>query len=171
MRHMQPNFGTLTRDQKTQFTPWRRAILHRGDQGSANCRSRSCPDTPLNRKTGRQKLFTLKRVLARPLVGVWTLVLAGSAATFANADPSAIVANDVESTAQVSRIYLVRNSNSSLIALREEQLDKPAAVRRLGNALNVWYRGAKSDVETTIVVRGNSITVLDRYLPTDDLDE
>lgn len=98
-------------------------------------------------------------------------MLAGSAATFANADPSAIVANDVESTAQVSRIYLVRNSNSSLIALREEQLDKPAAVRRLGNALNVWYRGAKSDVETTIVVRGNSITVLDRYLPTDDLDE
>jgi hypothetical protein len=70
-----------------------------------------------------------------------------------------------------SRLYMVRNSSSMLVALKDSDLDQPAKIRKMGNALNVSFQGATYDVESTVIMRGDSVVNLDRYLPSDDSDD
>ncbi len=70
-----------------------------------------------------------------------------------------------------SRIYLLKSANANLIAVRDADLDEPAKIRRMGNVLNVQYKGLRVDVEVTIIQRGSFTVALDRYIPSDDSDE
>ena len=80
-------------------------------------------------------------------------------------------ATTASTTQDVSRSYLVKNSLGQLYMVRDHELDTPAVIRKMGNAKTVQYHGSQLDVETTIVKRGDRITLLDRYLPSDDNEE
>lgn len=71
----------------------------------------------------------------------------------------------------VHRIYLVLNEKAKLVALNEEELDEAPTLRRMGNARTVLYRGKRLDVEATVIRRGDTSIVLDRYMPSDDADD
>jgi hypothetical protein len=114
-------------------------------------------------------LSPLNRILISALSSV--LLQTISPVALATDALSIKVSDETSSNPSVTRIYLVRSANSSVIALRDSDLDAPAEIRRLGNVLSVKYQGVKVDVESTILVRGGSITVLDRYLPSDESDE
>ena len=97
------------------------------------------------------------------------------AGLFSYAIASEVGAPRMEATAgasqDASRSYLIKNTNGQLYMLRDHELDTPAVIRKMGNAKTVQYRGAKLDVDTTIVQRGDNIMMLDRYLPSDDSEE
>jgi hypothetical protein len=71
----------------------------------------------------------------------------------------------------VTRIYLVKNANANLVALKDADLDEIPPLRRVGSAKSVQFKGVVRDVEYTIIVRGTTTTVLSRHLPVDDDEE
>lgn len=70
-----------------------------------------------------------------------------------------------------TRSYLVKNSMQHLILLADRDLDALPKVRRAGNVKEVLYKGAKLEVDATLVKHGDTTIVLDRYMPSDDSDD
>lgn len=73
-------------------------------------------------------------------------------------------------TVEVKRIYLVKNINGFLIALKESELDAAPKLTLLGSARTVKYRGKLIDVEMTLVISGEHISTIDRYAPSGNQD-
>lgn len=113
----------------------------------------------------------MKAFSFKPLLVAISIGAAGIFSYALAADVGVTKTNGAATSSQhESRMYLVKNSSGNLIVLRDHELDAPAVIRKMGNVMNVQYRGAKVDVETTIIMRGDHTTVMDRYLPSDDSD-
>jgi len=71
----------------------------------------------------------------------------------------------------VQRLYLVKNENGYMNALRDDELDAPAKLTRLGNAKKVSYHGHTVGVEATIVTQGKRTSTISTDTAVGDSDD